>query len=285
MDPRFQWDDATETLEALADDLAARVRISLPVKLTKDSDGHTVALQPLIKAVQKAPDGKVSLVSLPVISDIPIQHGGGGGVTVTHPHKEGDEGVFLFSHRSLDAWWQQGGEQPQIDARMISHSDGFYLPNVRSTPRKLSNVSTTSTQIRSDDGKHFSDWNPTTGTISHSVDGGKHVSTVSKDGGITHSADNGKHVVSLTDGGISLKTAMKLAMDASKGLDVKGALAVTGKITSTQPIGAGILNGALSGGIGAIVGTLITLGVLAGSGAPSERIQQARYIINAAWSR
>ncbi|WP_449411096.1 Gp138 family membrane-puncturing spike protein [Methylobacterium komagatae] len=284
MDPRFQWDDATETLEALADDLAARVRISLPVKLTKDSDGHTVALQPLIKAVQKAPDGKVSLVSLPVISDIPIQHGGGGGVTVTHPHKEGDEGVFLFSHRSLDAWWQQGGEQPQIDARMISHSDGFYLPNVRSTPRKLSNVSTTSTQIRSDDGKHFSDWNPTTGTISHSVDGGKHVSTVSKDGGITHSADNGKHVVSLTDGGISLKTAMKLAMDASKGLDVKGPLAVTGKITSTQPIGAGILNGALSGGIGAIVGTLITLGVLA-SGAPSERIQQARYIINAAWSR
>ncbi len=72
-----------------------------------------------------------------------------------------------------------GGEQPQIDARMLSHSDGFYLPNVRSTPRKLQNVSTTSTQVRSDDGKHYSDWNPTTGTITHSVEGGKHVSTVS----------------------------------------------------------------------------------------------------------
>lgn len=279
MDPRFQWDDGTETLEALADDLAARVRISLPVKLTKDSDGHTVSLQPLIKAVQKAPDGKVSLVSLPVISDIPIQHGGGGGVTVTHPHKEGDEGVFLFSHRSLDAWWQQGGEQPQIDARMISHSDGFYLPNVRSNPRKLQNVSTTSTQIRSDDGKHFSDWNPTKGTISHSVDGGKHVTTVSKDDGITHSADNGQHVVSITQGGISMKTARALAVQAKAGMKVDG------KLTSTQPIGGGILAGALQGGIGAIIGTLITLGVLAGSNAPSERIQQAGYIITAAWSR
>ncbi len=201
MDPRFRFDDTTETLEALADDLAARIRISIPVKVTTDSDGHTVALQPLIKAVIKAPDGSLSLSSLPVLSDVPIQYGGGGGVTVTHPHKEGDEGVYLFCHRSIDAWHQQGGEQPQIDARMLSHSDGFYLPNVRSTPRKLQNVSTTSTQVRSDDGKHYSDWNPTTGTITHSVEGGKHVSTVSRDGGITHSADNGKHVVSLTDAG------------------------------------------------------------------------------------
>jgi len=279
MDPRFQWDDSTETLEALADDLAARIRISIPVKLTKDSDGHTVSLQPLIKAVQKKPDGSLSLVSLPMISDIPIQHGGGGGVTVTHPHKEGDEGVFLFSHRSIDAWHQQGGEQPQIDARMLSHSDGFYLPNVRSMPRKLQNVSTTSTQIRSDDGKTVSDLNPTTGTISHSVDGGKHVTTVSKDNGITHSADNGQHVVSLTQNGISMKTARALAVEAKAGMNVLG------KITSDKPIGGGILAGVLQGGIGAIVGTLLTLGALAGSGGPSERIQQARYIITAAWVR
>lgn len=285
MDPRFRFDDPTETMESLADDILARVRVSIPVKLAKDSDGHTVALQPLIKAVQKSADGTVSLLSLPVISDIPIQHGGGGGVTVTHPHKEGDEGVFLFSHRSLDAWFQQGGEQPQIDARMISHSDGFYLPNVRSTPRKLSNVSTTSTQIRSDDGKHFTDINPTTGTITHSVEGGKHVSTVSRDGGISHSADNGKHVVSLTDAGIALKTAMAVAMQAEKGVALKGAFAVTGKITSTLPIGGGLLGSVLSGGLGAIVGTLITLSVLAGSGGPSDGFQRARHIITAAWVR
>lgn len=285
MDPRFRWDDYTEILEALQDDVLARVRTAIPVRLVEDSDGHTVKLQPLIKAVRKKPDGTTEQVSLPVLSNVPIQHGGGGGVSLTHPHKGNDEGIFLICHRSLDAWFQQGGEQPQVDARMSSLSDGFYLSNVRSTPRKLKDVSTTSTQVRSDDGKHFSDWNPTTGTITHSVEGGKHTSTVSKDGGITHSAENGKHVVSLTQGGISLKTAMAVAMEAKNGMSLKGAMKVDGKITSTLPIGGSVAGGLLGGGIGALIGALAVLGLLAASEGPSNAPQQARYALAAIWGR
>ncbi len=62
--------------------------------------------------------------------------------------------------------------------------------------------------------------------------------------------------MSLTDAGIALKTAMAVAMQADKGMDLKGALAVTGKITSTLPIGGGVLGSVLSGGLGAIVAPL-----------------------------
>lgn len=72
-----------------------------------------------------------------------------------------------------------------IATRAGSQSDGFYIPGVRSTPRKLKNWSGKSTQMRSDDGKHFVDIDPA-GTITTSVDGGKHVTTISKDSGISH---------------------------------------------------------------------------------------------------
>lgn len=286
MDPRFRWEEGTETLETLADDVLARVRIAIPVKLVEDSDGHTVKLQSLVKAVRRGPDGKLEQISLPPLSDVPIQHGGGGGVTLTHAHKRGDEGIYLFSHRSLDAWWQQGGEQPQVDARMVSHSDGFYLSNVRSTPRKLENVSTSSTQMRSDDGKHMVDLHPQKG-ITHSVEGGKHVVSILKDNGITHSADNGKHVVSLSGAGISLKTVTKLAMQAADGMDLKGALKVDGKLTSTQPIGGSVLAGVLGGGIGALMGMMITAALLASPMAqtPGTGFHTARYALASLWGQ
>ncbi len=123
-------------VESLADDLAARIRISIPVKVTKDSDGHTVALQPLIKAVTKAPDGKVSLASLPVLSDVPIQYGGeGASPSPTRTRKAMRASTCSATAASMRGH-QQGNEQPQIDARMLSMSDGFYSPTCG--PRRAS---------------------------------------------------------------------------------------------------------------------------------------------------
>ncbi len=51
-------------------------------------------------------------------------------------------------------------------------------------------------------------------------------------------------------------------------MNIEGALAVKGKITSSLPIGGGVLGSMLSGGLGALVGTLVTLGVLSASGGP-----------------
>lgn len=264
MDLRTRLNDDDEMLETVADAVRAKIYMALPVKLAEDSeDGHTVKLQPTVKAVQKLPDGTQKLVQLPVLTDVPIQHASGGGVTVTFPHKKDDEGMVVFLSRSMDAWFQQGGIQPQVDRRMHSLSDGIYIPGVRSTPRKLKNVSKTSTQMRSDDGKHLFDLHPQTGP--------------------TMSADEGKHVVSVNpQSGISVKTAMKLALDATKGLDVKGATHFKDKVTSDKSIGAPVLSGILGGVAGFVLALACAAGLMAVH-APQGGVQTAVYTLAALW--
>lgn len=288
MDVRERWPHGEAALEefvlSILDRRQSEMHTAMPVRVVKDSDGHTVALQPLIKRVMKKPDGSTELIDYPTLSDVPVQFASGGGVTTTHPIKEKDEGIAIIASRAFDNWFQQGGEQNQGDARMHDMSDAFYIPGVRSTPRKLKNVSTTSTQMRSDDGKHFTDLHPEKG-ITHSVDGGQHVMSILKDGGIKMAVEGGKHVIDMAKGGISIDSAMSLAVKAARGIDMKGALKVDGKISSSQPIGGGVLAGVLQGGIGALL-AILALGAvqIATTGHP-EGVQQASYRLAALWSR
>lgn len=274
-----------EALESILDRRLMSLHTAIPVRVVKDSDGHTVSLQPLLKRMFQTPDGKQTLVDFPVLTDVPINFASGGGSTFTHPVKEKDEGMAIIASGSIDAWFQNGGEQPEMDARRHSLSDAIYLPGVRNTPRKLKNVSTAAAQLRSDDGKHFTELDPAKG-IKHSVDDGKHVVSMSPEDGIKLLADAGKHVMTLhPKNGVGIETAMALAMKAAKGLDVKGALKVDGKVSSTQPIGGSVLAGVLGGGIGAVLTTLAIVGALMATSAPPEGVQQASYRLAAIWGR
>jgi hypothetical protein len=148
----------------MLDERLAKVWTSLPcVVVSVDADGQHATFQPTVKSIQRNPDGTTTAVDLPVLPNVPMQFPGGGGVSMTFPVKTGDEALVTFSSRPVDAWHQQGGVQPQIDARMHDLSDGFAMMGFRSTPRALSGVSSTSTQIRSDDGLHVIDLHPGTG--------------------------------------------------------------------------------------------------------------------------
>jgi hypothetical protein len=151
-DIRERYSDPDEIMETMKDAVRAQSRTSIPVSVVEDSeDGHTVRLQPLVKAIVRKPDGTTEAVQLPVLPDIPIHHSGGGGVTTTHAHKKGDEGWIVVSDASIDAWHQQGGVQAPPDTLSHAISDAVYLPGVRSDPRKLQGVSKASTQTRTDD--------------------------------------------------------------------------------------------------------------------------------------
>lgn len=277
--------DFEETVESILDRRLTSLHTAVPVRVVKDSDGHTVSLQPLLKRMFQTPDGKQTLVDFPILTDIPINFASGGGTTFTHPIKEKDEGMALIASGSIDAWFQNGGEQPEMDARRHSLSDAIYLPGVRNTPRKLKDVSTTAAQIRSDDGKHYSELDPKKG-ITHSVDGGKHVVSMSPEDGIRLLADAGKHIMTLhPKNGVGIETGLALAMKAAQGMALKGALKVDGKLTSTQPIGGSVLAGLLGGVIGAIVSALVIVGALMATSAPPEGVQQASYRIAAIWGR
>jgi hypothetical protein len=156
-DPRERWDDLEEIIHVAIERHLAHMWTAIPVKLLQDSDGFTANLQPTIKGKFTDPEtGETTDVQLPTLGMAPVQFASGGGFTITHPVKANDEGIAVFAARCIDAWWQNGGIQPQLEQRRHHLADSMYVPGIRSTPRKLNPpASTTSVQIRSDDGQGY----------------------------------------------------------------------------------------------------------------------------------
>jgi len=95
---------------------------------------------------------------LPLLSGIPIQIPNGGGLNLTFPITAGDECIVLFADTPLWAWFESGGLNIKpFDQRRHSLSDGIAVFGVRSQPRKLTNYSTASAQLRTDDGQTLVD--------------------------------------------------------------------------------------------------------------------------------
>jgi hypothetical protein len=191
MDVRSRFQNFDEVLQTLADTVQARIFTVMPVKATKASgDGHTVQIQPTIKAVQRMPDGSEKVLEYPEVLDAPVHAHGAGGYTNTMPIGEGDEGLGIVSCRPVDTWHQQGGTQPQLDARMHDLSDMHFIPGLRSDPKKLKNVSKSSAQTRTDDHETVSDWSKSAVTHARGVS----VQTFT-DTGITTNRKDSTHVV------------------------------------------------------------------------------------------
>ncbi|WP_257756651.1 Gp138 family membrane-puncturing spike protein [Burkholderia glumae] len=166
-------DDPLASLRAVVRGQQADIWTALPGIIDSfDGDAQTVVIQPGIKMPIRAGDGTVTTVALPQLVDCPAQFPSGGDCTMTFPVAPGDECLVVFSSRCIDAWWQSGGVQEQAENRMHSLSDGFALLGFRSKPRVLANVSTTSAQLRSDDGTTYVDLNPTAGTLKLVAPGG-----------------------------------------------------------------------------------------------------------------
>lgn len=161
----------TDSLVSVVYGLMKNMWHSLPV-IAQSSDGHTMKAQSSVHGSFTDPGtGKITTGLMEIISDIPVHFAGGGGVTHTHPVKQGDEGILQLLSRPQDSWWQNGGSNNDpIDARMHDLSDARYIPGGRSNPRKMNPApSASSGQARSDDGKHVVDYHPQNGITHASV--------------------------------------------------------------------------------------------------------------------
>jgi hypothetical protein len=123
------------------------------------SDG-TVEVQVAISGVFRNEAGVESPKSISKLVKVPLCFPGGGGFTATFPVASGDEVLVVFASRCIDGWWQSSGVQPQVEQRMHDLSDGFAIPGPRSAPRALSGYSTTTMQLRSDDGTSYIEMAP-----------------------------------------------------------------------------------------------------------------------------
>lgn len=172
-----------------------------------DAVAVTAVVQPAIAGTVSLPDGSHQIVNLPVITDVPVVFPGGGGCRLTFPIAAGDECLLVFASRAIDAWQQSGGVQKASDARKHDLSDAFAIVGPMSQAHKISGISTTKTQLRSNDGSTFVELDPAGQIVNVTAPGGMTITAPTLH--ITGNVNVDQTVTATTDvvgGGKSLKS-------------------------------------------------------------------------------
>lgn len=156
--------DDTEIFDLNYERARSGLRVSLPGTI-KSFDPESVTCEVELSTFGLSATAKRGSTSVdriksedgyyPVIQDIPVVFPRGGGCTLTFPVKAGDECLVIFSDRCIDFWWQNGETQNTSRARSHSFSDAFVIPGPQSQAKKISNISTSAAQLRTDDGAAF----------------------------------------------------------------------------------------------------------------------------------
>lgn len=151
--------DEQDVAQSTYNNTLANVRTSLPgIIQSFDPDTVTCTVMIGVKAATPAPfesPESAQSVDYPLLMDVPVVFPRGGGVTLTFPVKEGDECLVVFSSRCIDFWWQSGGIQERADKRVHDLSDAFVIAGPQSQVKKISGISTSAAQLRTDDGAAF----------------------------------------------------------------------------------------------------------------------------------
>jgi hypothetical protein len=156
MDRAQLLNDAEEAMRLVLDGRQSCIWTAMPgIVQSVDLEAMTCEVQPAIQGTIEDENGKLQSVNLPLLVDVPIVFPGAGGFVITFPIAAGDEVLVVFGSRCIDAWWQSGGVQRPMEARMHDLSDGFAIPGPRSQPKKVSDISSTAAQIRNDAGDAY----------------------------------------------------------------------------------------------------------------------------------
>lgn len=172
MDPKERMNDPLVAARAMLRGWQSDIWTALPaVVQSYDPARMTVSVQPTVQAQVRSPEGVWSDTTLPVCVDCPVVFQAGGGFMFSFPLTDGDEGILIFSSRCIDAWWQNGGIQPQAEFRLHDLSDGMFVPGLFSQPRIPDPApSSSAAQLRSLDGQTVLEAAPA--HLSMTADGG-----------------------------------------------------------------------------------------------------------------
>jgi protein gp138 len=173
MDRRERFSDPLVAIRAALGDFQSSVWTALPAALQSFSaSAMTCEAQPTVQYQSLGPTGIWTQQNMPLCVDCPVVFPGGSKFALTFPLTVGDEGLLVFASRCIDSWWAQGGVQGQAELRMHDLSDGFFIPGCFSQPNVLSNVSTTTVQLRNKAGTQYVELDPGTGRCNVVATGG-----------------------------------------------------------------------------------------------------------------
>lgn len=131
------------------------LRVAMPgIIQSFDATEQTVTVQCAIREKINM-DGNLSWQEIPLLLDVPIIFPRAGNYILTMPIQAGDECLVVFGDSCMDAWWQSGGVQNQIDCRRHDLSDGYAIVGLYSQPRRITNYSTNTAQLRNISGSAY----------------------------------------------------------------------------------------------------------------------------------
>lgn len=135
--------------------MAINLRVAMPgIIQSFNATEQTVTVQCAIREKMNM-DGNLSWQDIPLLLDVPVIFPRAGNYILTMPIQAGDECLVVFGDSCMDAWWQSGGVQNQIDCRRHDLSDGYAIVGLYSQPRRISNYSTSTAQLRNLSGSAY----------------------------------------------------------------------------------------------------------------------------------
>lgn len=156
MDRNQLLNDNEEALRLAFDGRLSGLWTAMPCIVTAvDLSNMTISAQPVIQGKIEDENGLTRNVNLPLLIMVPIIFPSAGGFTITLPIAVNDEVLVIIASRCIDAWWQSGGIQVPMEARMHDLSDGFAIPGPKSLPNVISGISATGAQIRNNAGTTY----------------------------------------------------------------------------------------------------------------------------------
>ncbi|CNE11773.1 Gp138 family membrane-puncturing spike protein [Yersinia kristensenii] len=165
--------ELAETLRTSQSSVSSQLRVAMPgIVQSFNADAVTCDIQVGIKG-----ESGGESTNLSVLTNVPVVFPRGGGVTMTFPINAGDECLLIFGDRCIDFWHQSGDIQETVDEREHDLSDSFAIIGPQSQAKKISGISTSTAQFRSDDGSTYFEINPTTKKIKIVAPGGLDIVT------------------------------------------------------------------------------------------------------------
>lgn len=169
-----------------------------------DSSTQLAQIQPAIKLVTSSGTQKEPSIIL----EVPVLFAGGDQFYIEHQIDIGCEGIIIFSQRCIDEWINSGNIANNPVLRMHSIDDAYFIPGIRSQPKKISSFSNDGIKIRNAAGDKF-----------------------------IHLKSNGDADINVTNFNITGNLNIVGATDAT------GDISATGTITGTTDVIAGTISG------------------------------------------
>lgn len=147
--------DKIEQVFKMQDALGFDLRVAAPgIIESVDFERQTCTVQLAIRE-RLNDNGNLSWDEIPTLLDVPFFIYSGGGYCLTLPIAPGDDCLVVFGDNCIDAWWQNGGVQNQVERRRHDLSDGFAIVGFRSQPQVVSGYSSGTAQLRNEAGDAY----------------------------------------------------------------------------------------------------------------------------------